>query len=156
MIAIEIYGRGRFELDHLVLDMNGTLTLDGALLAGVSERLAALASRIRPLIATADTYGTGTRIAKELGIELERIERGREGERKLELVKRLDAARCVAIGNGANDAAMLQASAIGICVIGPEGAASGALAAADVVASDITGALDLLAHPIRLVATLRR
>jgi len=155
MIEIEIYGRGRLELDHLVLDMNGTLTLDGALLEGVAERLGALASQVTPVIVTADTYGTGSRIAKELGIGIERVERGMEGEQKLELVKRLDAARCVAIGNGANDAAMLEAAAIGICVLGPEGAASQALAAADIVAPDITGALDLLAHPIRLVATLR-
>ncbi len=51
---------------------------------------------------------------------------------------------------------MLAAAALGIAVPGPEGAAAVTLAAADVVAPDILVALDLLTHPQRLVATLRR
>jgi soluble P-type ATPase len=51
---------------------------------------------------------------------------------------------------------MLTAAALGIAVLGPEGAAAATLAAAHVIAPDILAALDLLAHPQRLVATLRR
>jgi len=61
----------------------------------------------------------------------------------------------VAIGNGANDAAMLQEAALGIAVLGPEGLAAEALLAADVVVASIEDALDLLLRPHRLVATLR-
>ena len=71
------------------------------------------------------------------------------------LVERLGAERVVAVGNGANDAGMLQAAALGIAVLGPEGLAGEAWQAADVVAG-IHQALDLLLHPRRLVATLRR
>ncbi|MCS7003502.1 MAG: ATPase P, partial [Dehalococcoidia bacterium] len=59
-------------------------------------------------------------------------------------------------GNGANDVAMLERAAIGVAVIGPEGAASSAIAAADVVTIAIADALDLLRYPRRLIATLRR
>jgi len=50
---------------------------------------------------------------------------------------------------------MLQAAALGIAVIGPEGAAADTLHAADIVAPNIHAALDLLLHPLRVVATLR-
>ncbi len=52
-------------------------------------------------------------------------------------------------------AAMLAAAALGLAVIGPEGAHRGALTAADVVLRSIVDALDLLLEPRSLVATLR-
>jgi soluble P-type ATPase len=54
-----------------------------------------------------------------------------------------------------NDAEMLIAVRLGICVIGPEGAHRAALDAADVVCSSIRSALDLLLNPRVLTATLR-
>jgi soluble P-type ATPase len=62
----------------------------------------------------------------------------------------------VAIGNGANDALMLEHAALGILVMGGEGAAVEALLRARVVVTDICEALDLLLFPKRLIATLRR
>jgi P-type E1-E2 ATPase len=79
-----------------------------------------------------------------------------EASQKAAFVRGLGAEHVVAIGNGANDAAMLQKAAIGIAVLGPEGLALEALLAADVVAPDILTALELLQDPARLVATLRR
>ena len=60
------------------------------------------------------------------------------------------------IGNGANDVLVLEGAALGIAVIGPEGASSAALRAADVVCASIVDALDLLLEPRALTATLRR
>lgn len=65
------------------------------------------------------------------------------------------AQRCAAIGNRTNDVAMLSAAALGIAVIGPEGASTAALAAADVVCRSILDALDLLLDDRVIVATLR-
>jgi len=64
--------------------------------------------------------------------------------------------KCVAIGNGANDVLMLKQSAIGICVIGKEGASSEAVQHSDIVVYDINDALDLLLNPKRIIATLRK
>ncbi|MDP2299385.1 MAG: ATPase P, partial [Actinomycetota bacterium] len=91
----------------------------------------------------------------EAGIAVRIIERGAEGEQKRDLLRELGAERTVAIGNGANDALMLGEAAVGIVVIGAEGAAAGAVRAADVVVTDIGDALALLSDPRRLVATLR-
>ena len=63
--------------------------------------------------------------------------------------------RSAYIGNGCNDHFMLLAAALGIVVVQREEASVQALMAADVVVPDIRTALDLLAYPQRLVATLR-
>ena len=155
MIHLDIPGRGILELEDLVLDLNGTIALDGEVLAGVPERLAALSESLTVHLVTADTQGQAAVIAEQLGVKLVLVSPGDEAEQKRSLVERLGAERVVAIGNGANDAGMLQAAALGIAVLGPEGLAGEAWQAADVVAG-IHQALDLLLHPRRLVATLRR
>jgi len=62
----------------------------------------------------------------------------------------------IAIGQGSNDAGMLQLAAIGICILSNEGTAIQALSAADILAKDIYQALELIEKPLRLVATLRK
>ena len=155
MIRLDIPGREILELEHLVLDLNGAIALDGKVLAGVPERLTALSESLTVSMVTADTRGQATVIAEQLGIRLVLVTPGDEADQKRALVERLGAERVVAIGNWANDAKMLQAAALGIAVLGPEGLAVEALRAAEVVAG-IHDALDLLLHPRRLVATLRR
>lgn len=156
MLDIDIPGRGPLAIEHLVLDVNGTLTLDGEVVPGVAGALAGLRDIVRPVAITADTRGTALDMAAELGIEVRIIERGAEAAQKLAFVRELGAAHVVAIGNGANDAAMLREAAVGVCVVAGEGASAEALHAADVVVPGIVEALGLLTRPARLVATLRR
>jgi soluble P-type ATPase len=51
---------------------------------------------------------------------------------------------------------MLQAAALGICVLSREGAAVETLLAADLVVPDIFTALELLEKPLRILASLRK
>ncbi len=155
-IRIELPGQGDLTIRALVLDLNGTVTTDGSLVPGVVERVRALQPFVEIFLVTADTLRTASTIAQELGCELLVLERGEEAEQKRHWVRQIGAGHTAAIGNGANDALMLQEAALGIAVIGPEGAAVPALLAADVVVPDIRDALDLLARPARLIATLRR
>ncbi len=152
-MRFEIPGRAPLELERLVLDVNGTLTDRGTLLEGVAERLSWLGPKLDVRLVSADTFGSLDALAGELGVRAERIS---TGEDKLAVVRRLGADGCAAIGNGANDAAMLGEAALGIAVVGPEGAAAAAVAAADVVCGSITAALDLLLDERALTATLRR
>jgi soluble P-type ATPase len=157
MIELEIPNVGRVRLRHLVLDVNGTLALDGRLLPGVAQRLARLRSSLDVHLVTANTHGTQDEIDRELGVKSVRVLPDRpDGEQKLAYLRGLGADEAVAIGNGANDVLMLREAALGICVLGPEGLASAALGAADVVVPDVNTGLDLLLNPRRLVATLRR
>ena len=123
---------------------------------GVAEAVGRLSSEWHVVAVTADTQGTASVLCERLGVELRVIARGREAESKLDLVDELGADSVVALGNGANDALMLKDAAIGIAVLGGEGAAASALSAADVVATSVDSALGLLLEPRRLIATLRR
>lgn len=152
-ITVSVPGRRELRLDRLLLDANGTLSLDGMLLSGVAERIAALREKVGIYILTADTFGTLRQLCVAIGgIDGRQVKTGKEKERFL---MSSEPNHCAAIGNGANDRLLLAGAALGIAVIGPEGASPATLAAADVVCSDVLTALDLLAHPQRLSATLR-
>ncbi len=155
VLELDIPGLGQRRWRHLLLDMNGTVALDGLLLPGVAERLEALRPSLSITLLTADTHGTGRALAEALGIGYERIARGGESAAKARAVEERGGEDVIAVGNGRNDAAMLRAASLGIAVLGPEGTAAEAIQAADVVARDILEALDLLRHPLRLLATLR-
>jgi soluble P-type ATPase len=155
MLELDIPGYGALTLEHLVLDVNGTIAGAGVLLPGVAAHLSAIADTLHPVAITADTQGTAAELGHALGIEVHIIASGWEAGDKLALVEDLGPDSVVAIGNGANDALVLRASALGICVIGPEGASRAALESADIVVGSIDAALGLLVDPRRLIATLR-
>jgi P-type E1-E2 ATPase len=156
MIELSIPGRGDLHLQHLVTDVNGTLAVDGVLIEGVADRIASIGHSLTVHLLTADTLGRQTVIDGQLGLTASRLTGGREVEQKRAFVEKLGAQGVVAIGQGSNDAGMLKAAAIGICVMSREGAASETLLAADIVVPDILTAFDLLDKPTRLVASLRK
>jgi P-type E1-E2 ATPase len=155
MIELNIPGRGRLQLDHLVCDVNGTLALDGTLLEGVARQLTMLRDRLEIHLVTADTHGRQAIIDRQIGLSAVRLQPGDEAGQKAAFVQSLGNARVAAIGQGANDALMLQEAALGICVLSKEGAALPTLLAADLLVPDITAALEILEKPLRIVATLR-
>lgn len=155
MLELPIPGRPALRLAHLVLDYNGTLALDGKLLPGVAERLAALAERLDIHVITADTFGMAAVETGTLPVTLQVVGVGDQAGAKRALVESLGRGCVVAIGNGANDRFMLEDAALGICVLGGEGAATPTLMASEVVVRNIGDGLDLLLHPGRLAATLR-
>lgn len=151
-IEIEPPGFGRLHITDLLLDYTGTLSRDGALIPGVAERLTALSGSVRITVLTADTFGTAAAQLQGLPLEVRIIQTSRDKE---EFISALPADRAMAIGNGRNDAAMVRLAALGVAVIGPEGCAGDLAAVADIVCRDILDALDLLAQPLRIKATLR-
>ena len=156
MIEIKVPGRSTYRVEHLVLDVNGTIVAKGELIEGVAQRLAELSHSVEVHMVTADTRGRQSAIDAQLGIKATRIQPGDEAGQKASFVRSLGSEGVCAVGNGAIDAGMLREAALGFAVLGEEGLAVEALNAADVVAPHINSALDLLLHPLRLVATLRR
>jgi soluble P-type ATPase len=122
------------------------------LIDGVQERVVDLRGSLSIHLVSADTFGTLDHISQQL--EVTGV-RARSGEDKLQELDQLGRDRCAVIGNGANDVLVLEAAALGIAVLGPEGASAAALRAADVICSSAAEALDLLLAPIALSATLR-
>jgi soluble P-type ATPase len=155
MIAIDIPGWGPVRLEHIVMDYNGTLAVDGILVPGVAERLERLSADLKVHVITADTFGRVREGMRGIPCSVSILPPGAQDQGKLEYVQRLGARQVCAVGNGRNDRLMLEAAALGLAVILGEGAAAASLAVADVVCLSILDALDLLANPLRLMATLR-
>lgn len=114
MIELNIPGRDAMQLEHLVMDVNGTLATDGRLLTRLVRPILNVKSRLAVHLITADTYGKQGDIDFALGLQAVRLAREDQAQQKAEYVKSLGADRVVAIGNGANDALMLKEAALGI------------------------------------------
>lgn len=156
MVEVSVPGRGHYHIEHLILDLNGTIALDGELIRGVKERIGTLSKKVQVTVVTADTNKNAELLLKDLPVALCRIEEAGEGEQKARLVREKGEDRTVSVGNGSNDVSMLKESVLGICIVGREGASSEAMMASDLVIPHINDALDLLLKPHRLRATLRR
>ncbi|TKB25626.1 ATPase P [Desulfopila sp. IMCC35006] len=155
MITVQIPGGENLQLSHLVLDYNGTLALDGDLIAGVAEKIRELAIHLQLHVITADTHGTVAEKLKGLPCTLHIIGPDTQDRQKQAYVQSLGAEKVAAIGNGRNDGLMLQTAALGIVLVQREGAGMAAILHADLMCTDIVAAFALLLKPDRLKATLR-
>lgn len=156
MIELNIPGRGTLQLDHLVCDVNGTLAVDGKLIDGLAVTLRDLRDRLKLHLLTADTHGKQHLIDQQLNTQAVRVQPGEEAVQKADYVGQLGAERVVSIGQGSNDAAMVEAAELGICVLSTEGTALETMLAADIITPNIFAALELLEKPMRIVASLRK
>lgn len=138
------------------MDVNGTLAVDGQLVDGVAAKISLLREQLTIHLLTADTHGRQAVIDQQLSLTAVRIKPGGEARQKAEFVRGLGSEKVVVIGQGANDAEMLVAAHLAVCVMSTEGVAKEALLASDLVAPTILAALELLEKPLRIVATLRR
>ncbi len=155
MISLDIPGYRPIALSHLVVDFNGTLAHDGELHIGVRPELIELAKLITIHVVTGNTYGTAREQMRDLPCNVVTLQPEGQAAAKYEFMQQLGADATVAIGNGRNDQLMMLEAALAIAVIGTEGVAYETLAAASIVTNDIHGALGLLLHQKRLIATLR-
>lgn len=155
MIEIVIPGGTTLKIQHLVLDYNGTLALDGELISGVLDRLKVLAGSIQLHVLTADTYGTVREKVDSISCLVRIIGEGEQDKLKAEYLNSLGADSTMAIGNGRNDALMLSQAALGVSVMQNEGMSPIAMTASDICCKTINDALELLLKPSRIRATLR-
>lgn len=153
MIEINIPGRDILRIEHLVLDYNGTIAVDGTLIDGIRDQLQRLLPNVSIHVLTADTYGTVEAQCGPLGLQVERFPREGAALCKKAVVEKLD--NVCAIGNGYNDIPMFDVAELAIAVLEEEGMCVSLLLHADVLVKSIADGLDLLLKPDRLRATLR-
>ncbi len=154
MIRIDIPGFDPLDIEHVLLDFNGTIAFDGVLLEGARNAIRRLADQVHVVVLTADTYGSVEEQCASLDVEVVTFPQAGAAQLKEECARSL-AGGVAAIGNGRNDMGMFDAAALSIAVIDGEGACSALLPHADIVVRDAAEALELLLNPNRIRATLR-
>ena len=116
MIRIEIPGREPLEIAHVVLDYNGTIAVDGALLPSVRQRLEQLSQAVEIHVLTADTYGTVQEQCRMPGVAVHTFPRAGAAACKAEIVSALQGG-VVCFGNGFNDIPMFSLAALSVAVL---------------------------------------
>jgi soluble P-type ATPase len=155
MLKIDIPEFKIINAEHLVLDFNGTIAIDGLFIEGVIGQLVQISANLQVHVLTADTFHTVQNELRGLPINIKILETAEQDKQKLQYVMNLGSANVIAIGNGKNDVLMLKESALSIGIIQAEGAFSQVLNCTQIVCTNITDALSLLINPKRLLATLR-
>ena len=154
MLKIAIPGREEMTLNHLILDYNGTIAEDGAIIESIRPRLAQLSRDLSIYVITADTHGTAAQKCSGLPLQVLTFPTTQVGEIKAAEARKMEGG-VVCIGNGFNDIQMSDESDLSICVMGREGCCGALLQHVDIVVTSIDDALDLLLKPNRIRATLR-
>lgn len=142
-----------FEINIIVLDLNGTLSVHGKIPWGVKGRLDKLKrAGFKIILFTGDQRGTADVLCRKLSIEYKVTQTEKDKER--EMVK-LNKNKCAAIGNARIDLGTLKHAKLSIVPLQAEGIHPRVLAHADILVPSILDALDLFLHPDSLCATLR-
>ncbi len=152
-MVFSIPGQGELDIDTIILDLNGTLAIDGKVIDGVKERIEALrALALRLFLFTGDTHGNAAEIARELQLE---VRVTKSALAKAEEAVKLGADTAAAIGNGRIDAKLFEVVRLRILTLQAEGVHRETLLNSDIIVPTINDALDLFLKPQRLIATMR-
>lgn len=159
-IQVDIPGHGMLDLRQLVTDYTGTLSRGGTATREVKELLAQVSELLEVTVLTSDTFGTVRRELSPLPVRIQILDGdGHDHQKQVFVSTQPDPARIVALGNGANDRLMLDATkgagGLAIAIDNGEGCAVEALTAANIFVIGAAKALQILLDPRRLVATLR-
>ncbi len=155
MMRFNIPGYGTLMIEHVAIDFNGTIAVDGVIGEAVKKRIVRLAERCRLHVLTSDTRGTVARELAGLPMALQVYDSDNAGESKRLFVKGLGGTVCACIGNGKNDLPMFKEAALAVAVLESEGLYAPLLAAADLLVKSSEDALELLLDETRLVSVLR-
>jgi P-type E1-E2 ATPase len=144
---------GEIEIKTIVLDLNGTLSVNGKILDGVKERFTKLKELgISVVLFTGDQRGTAADLCKEYGIDFVRTKNGKEKE---EAMKKYDSETTAAIGNARIDIGTFKHARVSVATLQPEGIHAEIIKHVDVVVPSINDALDFFIDTDTFSATMR-
>jgi len=156
MIFIQRPGQEPLEIEFILLDFEGSLASDRRVHPKAKDKINLLSKRTKIYILLKGDKELVVETLRKVRAEVIHLAEGEASQGKLNLLRQLGPNRTVAIGNGVDDAPMIEEAGLGICVISKEGTSSDVLKKADVVVSNILDALDFLLKPLRQKATLGR
>lgn len=153
-MKIDVPGFRELSFENAVLDMNGTIAVDGVVSEAVRQRLVKMSELVSVYVLTADTQGTAARELNGLPVTLRIFSQNDSAKSKLRIVNELQGGS-VCVGNGRNDCLMFRAAELSIAVLHTEGVYAPLLAEADMLVKSGEDALDLIMDRKRLISGLR-
>ncbi len=154
-MKLEIPGYHTLEIEHLLLDYNGTIAEDGVIRGSVRTLLLLLSGKLDLHVLTADTHGTAKAECEGIPLHLDTFPTSDAAAQKLAKLQELEPSRCACIGNGRNDLLMMEKAAFSVAVMDREGLYAPLLTHSDLCVRSSEEALELFLYPKRMIADLR-
>jgi soluble P-type ATPase len=154
MISIQRPGMGNLDIHFVLLDFEGTLAMDGRVHPKAKDKVNLLSKRATIYIVTKSSKEKVDETLRKMKVEILYVTEGDSSQQKLNVLQRLGPHQTAVIGNGLDDARIMEQAGLGMCVIGKEGSSAEAVAKADLVVTHVLDALDFLLKPLRQRATL--
>jgi soluble P-type ATPase len=145
---------GEIEIKTIILDLNGTLSVNGKIPGGIKEKLSKLKEiGISVVLFTGDQRGTAADLCDEYGIDFVRTKNGIEKE---EAMTKYDSETTAAIGNARIDIGTFKHAKVSVATLQSEGVHSEVLKYVDIIVPTINDALDFFIDPDTFSATMRK
>jgi len=142
-----------FEINTIVLDLNGTLTVNGILSEDTKQLIIKLKDlEYKIVLISGDIRGNAKTIADELDIELLL---GKTSNEKALQMKNFDKETTAAIGNARIDIGTFENARLSVATLQAEGIHTGILQHVDIIVPNINNALNLFIEKKSLEGTLR-
>jgi soluble P-type ATPase len=154
MIFIQRPGQDPLEIEFILIDFEGTLASDRRVHPKAKDKINLLSKRTKIYILTKEDKEVVEESLRRVKAEIFCSTEGETSQRKLDLLHQMGATKTVVIGNGLDDAPMMEEAGLSMCVISKEGASAETVKKADIVVSNVIDALDFLLKPLRQKATL--
>ncbi len=154
MILIERPGQEPLEIDHLLIDFEGTLAMDRRVHPKAKDKINLLSKRLKIYIFVKEEKERAEEVLKKVKAEIIFLNKGEASKQKLELIQSLGSFRTAVIGNGIDDLSIIKEAALGMVILGKEGTSGALIQIANLVFTDVIDALDFLLKPLRQRATL--
>ncbi|MGZ2370540.1 HAD family hydrolase [Ancylomarina sp. YFZ004] len=150
----DVPGVGIIEIDTLVVDSNGTISVKGEIVPGVVERIHKIqAMGVNVVMISSDQRGNARALAQSSGITYYEAANGREKE---DVLISLGSNNVAAIGNARTDIGLFVKSVISIATLQGEGIHKDIIDHVDVIMPSINDALDFFLDSNTFIATMKR
>jgi len=142
------------EINTIVLDLNGTLSINGIIPPGVKERIQRLRDDgFKIILFTGNQRENADKLCGSLDIEYKVTPTGTEKESEM---LKLDTTKCAAIGNARIDIGTFKHAKLSILTLQAEGIHTKTLDYVDIIVPSIIDALDLFLNKDSLCSTLKK
>jgi soluble P-type ATPase len=153
-MIIEIPNSNSIEINTIILDLNGTLSINGIISAETKSLIKQLKKfNYKIVLISGDIRGNAQNIATELEIDLLL---GKTSEEKAVQMQNFDKNTTASIGNARIDIGIFKNSKLSIATLQAEGIHTQILKYVDIIVPSIENALQLFLNTKSLSGTLRK
>ncbi len=153
-LIYKVSGVGTIEIDTLVVDSNGTLTVKGEIVPGVMERIHQIQSLgVNVVMISSDQRGNARELADYAGITYYEANNSREKE---DILLSLGSRNVAAIGNARIDIGLFVQAIVSVATLQAEGIHKDIIDHVDVIVPSINNALDFFLDEDTFIATMKR